>query len=441
MSEPLPTHPAPLLSGQEWRRRLTLWAGAVLVAFAAIGFAKASDAASAGFRWVFAQSPLYALLITPTVFALLAWATRGALRVTRGSGIPQAIATLVWRDEEFRKDQLSLRVAAGKLGLTVLALAGGASVGREGPTVHVGASLMHALGRAMGFTDSQRVSRFILAGAAAGIAAAFNTPLGGVVFAIEELSDAFEHRFSGTLLTAVIIAGVVSLGTIGDYAYFGRIQTRLALGEGWLAVLLCSLICGLAGGLFSRCILAMADGRPLWLGRLRSVAPIRFAASCGVFVALLGMAFGPGMFGTGYEQARSALQGSLPVDAAFGPAKWLANLVSYFAGIPGGLFSPALAVGAGIGHDLSLLFPAVSSGAWVLLGMSAYLSGVTQAPLTSAVITMELTDNHDMVLPIMATCLLARFFSAQLSHRPLYKALSDRVLAAQARFEPGQAMR
>src|SRR3546814_10865193 len=134
---------------------------------------------------------------------------------------------------------------------------------------------------------------FILAGAAAGIAAAFNTPLGGVVFAIEELSEAFEHRFSGTLLTAVIIAGVVSLGTIGDYSYFGRVRTQLDLGQGWLAVLACSVVCGLAGGAFSRSIVAMMDGKPRWLGRLRDASPIGFAAGGGVILAEIGSAFGP----------------------------------------------------------------------------------------------------------------------------------------------------
>lgn len=419
---------SPLFSRSEWRRRAALWIGATLVAVAAIGFTKAADAAQALFRSVFAHSHWWALLITPGVFALLAWATNGRLKVTRGSGIPQAIASLANHDSGFRQSQLSLPIAAGKLGLTVLALAGGASVGREGPTVHVGAGLMYALGRFAGFADPERASRFILAGAAAGIAAAFNTPLGGVVFAIEELSEAYEHRFSGTLLTAVIIAGVVSLGLLGDYAYFGRVASHLELGQSWIAVLACGVLCGLAGGAFSRAILAVLDGRPRWFASLRTRHPILTAAALGVVLALLGIVFGVGAFGTGYEQARLLLEGG-GVDPSFGPMKWLANLVSYLAGIPGGLFSPALAVGAGLGHDLALLFPAVPASTMVLLGMSAYLAGVTQAPLTSAVIAMELTDNHDMVLPIMATCLLARAFSAQLCHRPIYKALAAHLLA------------
>lgn len=421
--------PTPLFSRSEWRRRAALWLGATVVALAAIGFARAADAAAMLFRSIFAHSHGWALLITPAVFAILAWATHGRLQVTRGSGIPQAIASLANHDDGFRRSQLSLPVAAGKLGLTVLALAGGASVGREGPTVQIGAGLMYAVGQMAGFRDPERASRFILAGAAAGIAAAFNTPLGGVVFAIEELSEAYEHRFSGALLTAVIIAGVVSLGLLGDYAYFGRIGSQLELGQKWIAVLACGALCGLAGGAFSRAILAVLGGRPRWLADLRRRYPIRTAAGLGLVLALLGIFFGVGAFGTGYEQARVLLEGG-GIDPAFGPMKWLANFVSYIAGIPGGLFSPALAVGAGLGHDLALLFPAVSPSAMVLLGMSAYLAGVTQAPLTSTVITMELTDNHDMALPIMATCLLARAFSAQLCHRPIYKALAARLLAA-----------
>lgn len=116
--------------------------------------------------------------------------------------------------------------------------------------MHVGASLLYTIGRRFGYTGHQGTSRLLLAGGAAGIAAAFNAPLAGVVFAIEELSSRFEHRFSGTLLTAVIVGGVVSLGLIGSYTYFGRVEGALPLGAGWLAVPLCGIACGLAGGLF-----------------------------------------------------------------------------------------------------------------------------------------------------------------------------------------------
>ncbi|MBS7457955.1 chloride channel protein [Coralloluteibacterium stylophorae] len=419
-----------LIADPGWKRHVALWAGAVAVALVAIVFAKASDAAFGLFARATAVSPWWALAITPAMFALLSWATTGRLRSARGSGIPQVIASLERPEPGYREAQLSLRVSAGKLVLTVLALLGGASVGREGPTVHVGAGIMHTLGRRLGFGDEYQASRFLLAGGAAGIAAAFNAPLAGVVFAIEELSGTYQHRFSGALLTAVIIGGVVSLGILGDYAYFGHVTARLPLGQGWLAVALCGVVCGLLGGLFARTVVAAMDGRPRWLGRLRGRSPILFAAACGVLLALLGIGAGPGTFGTGYEQARELLQGGAveAVGHDYGVVKFAANLLSYLAGIPGGLFSPALAVGAGVGHNLSVLLPAVDPRAMVLLGMTAYLAGVTQAPLTSAVIAIELTDNHALLLPILAVVLVARGASALVCKVPIYKALAQRLV-------------
>ncbi len=418
-----------LLSGKNWQRRAALWCGALVVALAAMLFTYASDAAFSVFKQVQHHSPYWPLLLTPAVFAALAWVTSRGLQSTRGSGIPQVIAALGMPQAE-REQHLSLKVSAAKLLLTVGGLLGGASIGREGPTVHVGAGIMHAFGRRFGFGNDHDSARFMLAGGAAGIAAAFNTPLAGVVFAIEELSGTFEHRFSGTLLTAVLVGGVASLTVLGNYTYFGSVSATLPLGQGWLAILLCGTLCGLAGGAFSRILLAVVDGKPRWLGRLRSRHPVLMAACCGLVLALLGVYFSAGAFGTGYEQARSLVQGHAVVGQDFGVVKLAANLVSYLAGIPGGLFSPALAVGAGLGHNIAQLLPSVDASVIVLLGMSAYLTGVTQAPLTSAVISMELTDSSDLLLPILATVLIARGCSALVCHTPVYKALAMRLLPA-----------
>ena len=417
-----------LWSGEGWKRRIALWSGALAVALAAIVFARASDLAFGVFGHVMAVSPLWALVLTPGMFALLAWVTTQRLQPTRGSGIPQVIAALQL-PQRWRERHLSLGIAIAKLGLTVLGLLGGASIGREGPTVHIGAGIMQWIGKRFGFVDAHQGSRFLLAGGAAGIAAAFNTPLAGVVFAIEELSGAYEHHFSGTLLTAVIVAGVASLGVLGNYTYFGHVATALPLGQGWLAVLLCGVLCGFAGGAFSRLLLLGTGDALSWLARLRARHPVLLAAALGLLLAGLGIGVGLGAFGTGYQQARSLLQGHATVGHEFGLLKFVANLLSSLAGIPGGLFSPALAVGAGFGHNIAVLLPSVSPTAVVLLGMAGYLSGVTQAPLTSAIITMEMTDNSGMLLPILATVLLARGVSMLVCHVPVYRALANRLMA------------
>ena len=417
-----------LFSPIQWRRRVLFWGGAVLVGLAAIAFTQAADWAFNTFHGVVTRNRYWAFLITPATFALLAWLTQGALKPTRGSGIPQAIAALKVEDEGFRQSLLSLRIAIGKMGLTLAALLGGASVGREGPTVHVGAGLLYSLGRRFGFDEPAAAGRFILAGSAAGLAAAFNTPLAGIVFAIEEMSGSFEHRVSGILLTAVFIAGLVSLGILGNYAYFGHFDIGLPLGKAWWAVLATGIVCGLAGGLFARLILPSDTGLRGFVGRLRARQPVVFAAGCGLALVLLSQLTHTGLYGTGYAQAKDILQGHPDTVSSFGVLKFLGNIASYWAGIPGGIFSPALAVGAGLGNNLCAILPGVDPSAVALLAMAGYLAGVTQAPLTATVISMELTFNQQMVLPIMATCLLARAASSLLSRKPVYRALADKLI-------------
>ena len=421
----------------QWKRGIVLWAGAIVVALAAILFAKASTWSYDLFLVMLSYGAWIPLLVTPVVFGLLAWVTEGKLRATRGSGIPQVIASMHIEDEGFRQRMLALPIAVGKMVLTLIALGVGASIGREGPTVHVGAGLFYSLGRRFGFTDPKAASRFILAGGACGIAAAFNTPLAGVVFAIEELAGTFEHRFSGLLLTAVIVGGIVSMGVLGNYSYFGQVQANLPLGHAWLAVLLTGVICGLLGGLFARLILLSRRGPLAYVGRLRARAPVLFAVGCGLALALIGLLSHNTIYGTGYNEARAFVQdAAVTPGQTFGIAKLLANVVSYWAGIPGGIFSPALAVGAGLGHNIAYFLPNVPAASVVLLGMSAYLSGVTSAPLTSAVIAMELTDNQAMVIPIMAACLLARAASSLFSPTPVYRDFAERMVRD---FEKQQA--
>ena len=416
-------------SPPQWKRRLLLWTGAVAVGLATTVFIKGCIWAFATFSRVFTYGSWWPLVITPCVMAALAYLTAGKLRATRGSGIPQAIASLHIEDEKFRFDMLSLRVAAGKMALTFAALLGGASVGREGPTVHVGASLMYSIGRRFGFAEPTAAGRFVLAGSAAGLAAAFNAPLAGVVFAIEEMAGAYEDRMSGAIMTAVIIGGIITLGLLGNYSYFGTVQAALTIKQGWLAVLLCGVLCGMAGGLFSRIIL-LGGSILSRIAALRSRSPVAFAFGCGLVLALLGLASGNAVYGTGYEQARAILQhGAHPPSETFGALKFLANVVSYWSGIPGGLFSPALAVGAGFGRDIAHLVPGSPVATVALLGMAGYLTGVTQSPLTATVITMEMTANQAMVIPILAVCLIARAASALFCKKPVYHAFSEQLEA------------
>ena len=207
--------------------RLVFWGGAVAVGAVSVAFAAAATLMAALFRTML-FNPWIALVLTPAGFTLSAWIAARYFPGSQGSGIPQAIAARHIRDTGLRSRILSLRLTFGKIVLTLFGLACGASIGREGPTVQVGAAIMLQSAR-IGRMISQR--GVILAGSAAGVAAAFNTPLAGIVFAIEEMGRAFEQRTSGLVLIAVILAGMASLGLVGNYSYFGSNASMLTVNH------------------------------------------------------------------------------------------------------------------------------------------------------------------------------------------------------------------
>jgi H+/Cl- antiporter ClcA len=421
----------PLVSPRLWWRRVVFWVGAVLVAAVAVGFAKAADMASGLFLQVIAGHVWLPFIIAPAGLAIAFLLTRHVFPGAQGSGVPQTIAALHMHDPDMVDRVLSLRIAVGKVLLTLLGLASGASIGREGPTVQVGASIMHALGKLLRLPRLELRRALVLAGGAAGVAAAFNTPLAGIVFAIEELSHSFEARTSGTVFTAVVVAGATTLGLVGNYTYFGQTSAELSNNVAWLAVLVCSVAGGLAGGLFSQALIVAAKGLPGWAGRMIIRYPVGFAAVCGLLLAIIGTLSGGQTYGTGYAQAKGMVEAHSTLPAVYALLKLAATVVSYVSGIPGGIFAPSLSIGAGLGSVLAPLVPGAPVGAMILLGMTAYFSGVVQAPITSAVIVMEMTDNQGLMIPLMATAFLSFALSRLVCRRPLYGALARRFLQVQ----------
>jgi H+/Cl- antiporter ClcA len=403
-----------------WQRRAIFLLGGVVIGAAAVALALLADLAQEAFRLLLAKSRYAVLVVTPLGFMLSAFLTIRLFPGAQGSGIPQAIAARHLSDQAERRRLVSLRIAAGKMILTLFGLLCGASVGREGPTVQVGASVMFALGR----MSPRRQPGLILAGAAAGVAAAFNTPLAGIVFGIEEMSRAFETRTSSLIIAAVIAAGLTSLALMGNYTYFGTSATSLGRGAAWLAVPLCGVVGGVAGGAFSRVVIAMARGSGGPVGRTIKAHPLWFALACGLAVALCGLVSGDTIYGTGYEQVKAALDHGTPLPQDFGVLKLLATTFAAISGIPGGIFSPSLAVGAGFGSNIALLFHGAPLEAIILLGMVSYFAGVVQAPITAFVIVTEMTDNHAMVVPLMAAALIAHFVSKMICEEGIYHALA-----------------
>jgi len=403
-----------------WQRRAIFLLGGVAVGAAAVALAELADLAQIAFSALVSHFRYASLVLTPIGFALSVFLTNRFFQNAQGSGIPQAIAARHLTDQTARNSLVSLRIAAGKILLTLFGLLCGASVGREGPTVQIGASIMFALGR----FSPRRQPGLILAGAAAGVAAAFNTPLAGIVFGIEEMSRAFETRTSSLIIGAVIAAGLTSLALMGNYTYFGTSATALRNGADWLAVPLCGVAGGLAGGLFSRILIVMARGFGNPVGRMIKCYPVGFAAICGFAAAVCGIASDGTVYGTGYQQVKSALEAGSQLPGSFSVWKFLATTFASISGMPGGIFAPSLAVGAGLGSNIAPLFHGAPLPAMMLLGMVSYFAGVVQAPITAFVIVTEMTDNHAMVVPLMAAALIAHASSRLICKEGVYHALA-----------------
>ncbi|MBN8815258.1 MAG: chloride channel protein [Sphingomonas sp.] len=400
-----------------WRRRIAMGAGAVTIGLAALLFARLADRASIAFEDLTRLHPWWPLAITPLGFAAIAWLTRAIVPEAAGSGIPQVIAAA----HDVKKAShtlISLKAAALKCLFTVAALLCGASVGREGPTVQVSAAIMTFYHRVL---RAPLRSSMIIAVGAAGVAAAFNTPLAGVTFAIEELADAYEQRVALLVMTTILIAGVVSLGLSGDYVYFGAVGQTMKIGAVLRVAPVAGVLGGLTGGLFARLMLGVGVAKRRWLPFLDE-RPIVWALICGVAVALLGVATGL-TWGTGYSAARAIIDGT-NAPWWFGPAKFGSTLATAAGGLPGGIFAPSLATGSGLGAVLRVLFPDDPGGAVVLLGMVAYFTGVVRAPLTAVIIIVEATASRGLILPLFLAALIAHAVSALICKERLYHGLA-----------------
>jgi H+/Cl- antiporter ClcA len=401
------------------RRRTATLVGAILLGLVALGFAWAADAATRVFVGFYRQHTYAPLVITPLGLGLIVWLTRTYMPLARGSGIPQVIVGSEDAGHAVGRGLISIQTALFKIIMTVAALLVGASVGREGPTVQVSAAIMAMAHRVM---KIDLTSAVVIAGGAAGVSAAFNTPLAGIAFAIEELAAAYEQRLALLAMVAVMISGMVSLGLAGDYVYFGAMHQSMPFLVGLLIAPIAGLIGGATGGLFAW--LALAFGTSVWrpVTALRRY-PILLAIGCGLLIAMIGIATQGASWGAGYEMAKSLVEGTAE-PLWFGPAKFAATLLTMLSGVPGGIFAPSLATGAGIGNLIAYAFPGQPAGPIVLLGMMGYFVGVVRTPLTAVIIISEMTDSRAMVLPFLITAVLADGVSSMISKERLYHALS-----------------
>lgn len=417
-------------NGRRWLERSVVLAYAAAAGLCVVVFTLMAEHAFGLFERIFYWQGGWAVLLwTPAVTALAVWATRRWAPGAAGSGIPQVMVALEpGLDASQRSRFVSLWLSFSKMVLASAGFAAGLSIGREGPSVQVAAGVMHHARRWFGPHSGITGHGLLVAGGAAGIAAAFNAPLAGVVFAFEELSRKLESRSSGLLIAGIVLAGLMGVSAFGNLSYFGRIQVPRLTWDALLPGLCVTLVCGGLGGLFAKLMAASLTAAPERLNRWRARFPVRFAALGALVVAIIGLVTGGATFGAGSEAVKHMLEGQADMPAFYVTLKFAATWLSAWVGIPGGIFAPSLSIGAGVGHNVAALMGHDIAPALIAMGMAAFLAAVTQAPITAFIIVMEMVDGHSMVLSLMASAMLASLVSRMVA-RPLYETLALYMLS------------
>jgi len=415
-----------LSNWHKWAGRGVVMAFAALAGLTVVAFTWLAEHAMAQF---FRFQTLYwwgPLLWTPLSTAAIVWLTLRFFPGAAGSGIPQVIAALdPQASGSVRRLYVSIKLTFAKIILTTWGLLAGLSLGREGPSVQVAAGVMHHARRWIPRRAHIAEHSLLIAGGAAGIAAAFNTPLGGVMFAIEELSKKAEHRSSSLILVAIVLSGLMGVSVYGNASYFGVIRIE-NFGFGLiLPAILVALCCGVAGGLFSRLLIVSLSGSSTdRFSNYRKTSPVMFAAACGLAVAVVGVVSQGETYGSGYSHNRAMLENTGDTSPLYVLLKFVATWLTTWAGVPAGVFAPALAIGGALGNDLAQLTSYANAPTLIALGMASFLAAVTQAPLTAFIIVMEMVDGHALVLSLMACAMVASGVSKLIS-APLYASLAE----------------
>lgn len=425
--------------------------GAVFAGLGALIFAIADQSSEHFGNSLWQSHPWAIFLLMPGMLLLVLYLRDRVFPGTDGTGIPQTIAALKLGPGPLRDRLLSGRVAVGKIILTVLGLFSCLSIGREGPSVQLGACMMHMVSKWAKFPQHLVERGLILGGGAAGIAAAFNAPVAGIIFAFEEIGRAFDKRNLGTILRTVIVACLVTMGALGNYYFYGDFSgsahgAEFASPMAWLAVLIVGVIGGALGGYFSKFLLIVMP----WVGRKIRASFWKVALIVGLASACLAWISNGATLNGGRDQAAAILaaaspeyRASLPVDEAArlsainedcGPEYPIlragASFLALVTGIPGGLFDPSFSVGAGLGKWSGpwLGWTGASPLAIVLLFIVAYFSGVVQSPITSCVILIEMTGLVAYTLPLAAAAVIAYETSRRICPEALYEALAQNFL-------------
>lgn len=411
---------------------LPFWGGAIITGLVSVLYATLFSLAEDGSMYLFHHVKWLFFILTPLCFVIASWVVIRYSPFAGGSGIPQVTAAIELtnpRQKHKVRDLLSLRVIFIKIASSLTMIFGGGAIGREGPTIQISASIFKKINDILPEWYPKISKRnMIVTGAAAGLASAFNTPLGGIVFAIEELTKTHFSYFKSALLTGVIIAGLTALNILGPYLYLGYPHTENIAK--WLIIVVfpVAIISGVAGAGLGRMILYVLEKKRAMKKRYQILI---FAGFCGLILAFLAIYIDYDAFGSGKVIMQASLftndkhvEWYIPILRIIGP------LLSFSTGAAGGIFAPSLSLGASIGAFISSFLSLSPSeiNLLVLCGMVGALTGITRSPFTSSILVIEMTNDHGMIFYLMLTALFSNLIANLFSRHSFYDHLKDRFI-------------
>ncbi len=397
------------------KNNLKLFIFAILIGVFSVIFAKSVDWAFAIFLKLTPILHYWLLLYIPCGFLVITFLVTRYFPEAAGSGIPQALSIGKVTSDTKLKILFYPRLIISKYITIVAGTLFGATIGREGPTIQIGATILSFSAKHL--TINQRKT-LLKIGAAAGLAAAFNTPLGGIVFALEELFKGKTLKLSLLKIAVIATSGIVTITCLGNTSYFGRVERGLLfynLGKITLPIIFIGVLSGLLAFIFSKAIYYATLSRNSFLNKFRIEHPLINSCICGFLVAIVGLVSHNLSFGNGYAESILALSNQEHLPKLYVLYKMAGSILSTSSGVPGGYFATSLSIGNGVGSLIhGILQIDIPLQQYYLLGMVAFLAAITQAPITAITMVLQITSSQIFTLPLMITALISTFIASLL---------------------------
>lgn len=411
---------------------IPFWVASLITGFLAVLYARLFSYAERGTAYFIRHDIWLLFIITPICFVTAWWVVKRFAPYSRGSGIPQVMASIELatpRDDHKVVSLLSIKIIIVKMFSSIIMVFGGGVIGREGPTIQIAGSVFRKINQALpAWWPKISKRNMIMTGAAAGLAAAFNTPLGGIVFAVEELTKTHISYFKTALFTAIIIAGLTAQALLGPYLYLGYPSVNNLSPYIFFAVVAVAVITGLLGSIMSKLILLLLK----WKSGFRfSYQHVLYVLCCAMIIVLAAYFLDTRVMGSG----KDLMAHSLFTDDK-SAAWYVAGLriggpvLSFTTGAAGGIFAPSLSAGASVGSMMSgwLHFAGANANILILSGMVGFLTGVTRSPFTSAILVLEMTDRHNVILHLMSAAMVANLAAYMIDRHSFYDHLKYQYL-------------